>query len=89
MPATATDGSQEPLTVPALIPASSSLSSGPSSDSNYGEDEIHVLFPDHESRQNGAPPALFKHASGTPLPIDGQEQIVDIINIDNLEREYP
>lgn len=68
----AIDKSGQPLKVSNLIPASSSLSSGPSSHSGYPESESHVLFPNHDNLQNGGLAPLTEHPAETLLPPDGQ-----------------
>ena len=68
----AIDKSGQPLNVSNLVPASSSLSSGPSSHSGYPESESHVLFPDHDNFQNGEPAPLTQHRAETLLPPDGR-----------------
>lgn len=52
--------------------ASSSLSRGPSSYSNYPESESQMLFPNHENLQNGGPAPLTEHLTINPFPSDGQ-----------------
>lgn len=52
--------------------ASSSLSRGPSSYSNYPESEFQMLFPNHDNLQNGGPAPLTEHLTINPFPSDGQ-----------------
>lgn len=67
----AIDKSRQLPKAPSLMPASS-LSSGPSSRSNYPESESPVLFPNHDKLQNGGPAPMTEHSAETLLPPDGQ-----------------
>lgn len=66
------DKSHQPLNASNSMPASSLRSSGPSSHSNYPESESQVLFPNHDSLQNGVPAPLTKYPAESLLPPDGQ-----------------
>ena len=68
----AIEKSGQPPKVSNLKPASSSVSSGPSSHSGFPESEIHVLFPNHDSLQNGGPAPSTEHPTETFLPPDEQ-----------------
>lgn len=67
------DRSRQALTAPSLMPASSSLSSGPSSRSNYAESESRELFPNHDNLQNGGPALSPERQTESLLSPDGQE----------------
>ena len=89
----AIDNPRQALKAPSAIPASSSLSSGPSSHSNYPESETHLLFPNHDNPQNDGPAQLAKHLGGTHLPPEGQGHPKDYdpedSGIDIIEPETP
>ena len=69
----AADKSRQPLSVPTLRQASSSLSTCPSSNrSDDPESESSVLFPNHDSPPQGGPAKRAKKPSKALPPPDGQ-----------------
>ena len=87
------DQSQQPLKAPSTMLASSSLSSGPSSHSNYPESDTHILFPNHDNLKNGGPAPWAQHPAEIHLPPDEQGHSKDYANddsgIDIIEPETP
>ena len=73
---------QQPLTVPALDPTSSSQSSRPSSHTNYSEGEAHGLTMNQNSFQDGAEIPLVKHSAEIRLPPHMREQFIHDANDD-------
>ena len=65
--------SNQPLTVPALDPTSSSQSSRPSSHTNYSEGEADGLVMNEKSFHDGTGITLVKHSAGIPLQHHVQE----------------
>lgn len=66
------DELSQPHEASRLMPASSSLSSDPSSHSNDPESESHLLFPNHDNLPNGGPALLVENPAETLLPPDRQ-----------------
>ena len=66
------DNLRQSLEASNMVPAVSSSSRGPSSSSMYPQSESYVLFPNHESLQNGAPAPLNEHPAETLLPRAGR-----------------
>ena len=87
----AIDKSRQALKAPSIMLASSSLSSGPSSHSNYPESETHLLFPNHDNPQNDGPAQLARHPAESHFPPDGQGHSKDYdledSGIDTVEPE--
>lgn len=66
----------QPLTVPALDPTSSSLSSRPSSHSNYSDGEAHGLTMNQNMFHDSAETTLAKQSAEIPLPPHVREQFM-------------
>lgn len=75
--------SQQPLKAPSVMLTSSSISSAPSSHSNYPESDTQVLFPNHNNLQNNGPARWAEHPAETHLPPDGEEDSKDYGNEDS------
>lgn len=85
--------SQQPLKAPSIMLTSSSISSAPSSHSNYPESDTHVLFPNHDNLQSAGPAPRAEHPAEIHFPPDGDEHSKDYGNedsgIDIIEPETP
>ena len=88
----AIDKSRQSIEVSTVMPGSS-LSSGPSSHSDSPDRESYVLFPEHDTLQNGGPAPLAEHPADNALPSDGQEISGHYVNgnsgVDAVKPETP
>ena len=60
-----------------------SLSSGPSSRSDYPESESHILFPNHDNLQSHGPAPLAEHLTAAQLAPDVQGRSKDYVHDDS------